>query len=150
MLILACQLLKPHAIGMVICVDTKDRGLGLSPGPTPCQRSQQVNSNILKLVYIKRNNLWPNGRAVVRRCYAVGGGPGVKPHGLQTFLHNNHTQTMSDTWRPRIGPRVLIPFSIQQTRVTLGFDNCQPINICHITTIWSYGPTTSDRTDWYS
>jgi hypothetical protein len=117
MLILTCQPLQPHAIGMVICVDTKDRGPGLSPDPTPRQRSQQVNSNILKLVYITSNNPWPNGRAVVRRRYAVGGGPGVEPHGLQTFLHNNHTQTMSDTWRPWIGPRVLIPFAIQQTRV---------------------------------
>jgi hypothetical protein len=52
------------------------------------------------------------GRSLLRLCSV--GGPGVEPHGLQTFLHNNHTQTMSDTWRPWIGPRVLIPFATKR------------------------------------
>jgi hypothetical protein len=36
---------------------TNDRGPGLSPGPTPCQRSHKVNLNTYKLIYITRHNV---------------------------------------------------------------------------------------------
>jgi hypothetical protein len=86
------------------------------------------------------------------------GGLGVEPRGLQLsfFYITNINQTMSDTWRPRIGPRVLTPFANKRTRVTSRFDSCQPMNAFHITFVRSYGPATSDRmdctdcTDWYS
>ena len=108
---------------------------------------------MFKHIYISRNNLWPIGRAVVRSHYAMGGGPGVEPRGLPYILHTTTSQPMSDTWRPRIGPCVLISFASQRTRVSSRFANNQPINICHVTTVRSYGPATSDRTDctdWYS
>jgi len=39
---------------------------------------------------------------------------------------------MSDTWCPRVGPRVLTPFASYRTRVTLGFDDHQPTKIFHV------------------
>jgi hypothetical protein len=84
----------------------------------------------------------------------MGGGPGVEPRGLPLhFKYETNNQIMSDTWRPRVGPRVLTPFASYRTRVTLGFDGHQPTKICHVTTVRSYGlygPATSDCTDWYS
>jgi hypothetical protein len=90
------------------------------------------------------------------KTYAVGRSGGRTPRPPIYILHNHINQSMSDTWHPRIGPRVLTPFASYRTRVTPGFDNHQPTKTCHVTTVRSYGlygPATSDCTDctdWYS
>jgi hypothetical protein len=60
------------------------------------------------------------------------GGPGVEPRGLHYFYIANIGQSMRDTWRPSIGPRVLIPFAANTTRVNIRLDNHHPIKICHV------------------
>ena len=54
---------------------------------------------------------------------------------------------MGDTWRPWIGPRVLILFATNRTLVNFLFAIQQPKKTYHVTIIRSYGPATSDRTD---
>jgi hypothetical protein len=75
---------------------------------------------------------WPNGWAVARRLYAVGGGPGVEPRGLPHFTQSTINQPMSDTWRPWVGPRVLILFAHKRTRVSTLLANNRPMKTCHI------------------
>ena len=42
---------------------------------------------------------------------------------------------MGDTWRPWIGPRVLILFATNRTRVNFLFTIQQPTKTCHVTTV---------------
>jgi hypothetical protein len=56
------------------------------------------------------------------------GGPGVEPRGLPHNFTQPYEPKMSDTWRLRIGPRVLTPFARYRTCVNSRFANNQPIN----------------------
>jgi hypothetical protein len=78
------------------------------------------------------------------------GGPGVEPHGLPYILHTTTSQPMSDTWCPRIGPHVLISFSIQpdmchlltrhlSTNQHLPRHPCTVVRSCHIRPYGLYG-----------
>jgi hypothetical protein len=76
-----------------------------------------------------------------------------KSHGRQTFEPINqkpNSQSMSDTWRPPVGPRVLILFVHKRTRVNTRFDDNRSMKMCHVTptatsscwyslATWSYG-----------
>jgi hypothetical protein len=50
-----------------------------------------------------------------------------------TYKHND--QRMSDTWRPRVGPRVLILFAQNEHVSTPYSPKNRPTKICHITVL---------------
>jgi hypothetical protein len=90
------------------------------------------------------------------KTYAVGRFGGRTPWLPIYILHNYINQSMSDTWHPQIGPRVLTPFASYRTLVTPRFDNHQPTKTCHITTLRSYFSVRSCHVrlyglyDWYN
>ena len=71
-------------------------------------------------------------------------------------MNQPNSQTMSDTWRPPIGPRVLILFAHKRTRVTIQFADNQPMKMCHIIQLTCHHDGTAlprgrtDCTDRYS
>jgi hypothetical protein len=48
------------------------------------------------------------------------------------FYIANIDQPTRDTWRPCIGPRALMPFAANVTRVNIQLDNQQPIKMHHV------------------
>jgi hypothetical protein len=63
------------------------------------------------------------------------------------FYITNINQPTGDTWRPCIGPRALIPFVVNKTRVSPQFASSQPITVCHViidtSSYGRYDPATS-------
>jgi hypothetical protein len=95
----------------VIC-ESNNRGLGLSPDSTPHQWLYTLNINTYSLVYITRNKRWSAGRRLVAKALSVGEVRGSNPVDSQcNFIYEKNDQRMSDTWRPRVGPRFLILFA---------------------------------------
>jgi hypothetical protein len=109
---IACTYNCPATIHMERSYNiANDHGSGLSLGLTPRRILHILNSNVIKWIYITTYNRWSNGSMVLAKALCGGGGPGVEPRGLQQFYTTTINQTTSDTWRPQIGPRVLIPFA---------------------------------------
>jgi hypothetical protein len=94
-----------------------DHGWWLSPGPTSRQYKIHVNLKPMIHTYITRNKRWRNGRAKVVKDLYGGEVRGSNPADSHNILHKTNTQSTSDMWCPRIGPCVLISFSIYRTRV---------------------------------
>jgi hypothetical protein len=108
----------------------RDQGLGLSPSPIAAQTNPYSNSNTICTTYMLSNAQWRAGWQLLAKSFPYPEVAGSTPANDKLL-----NQTTSDTWRPRIGPRVIIPLATKRTRVKLSYANCLPIRIFHIITL---------------
>jgi hypothetical protein len=130
--------------------------VGAKPQPDPPHTPYNINLNGLSPTFITSNTRWRNGHRTLLNRLDGGGGPRFKSgRAITNFTHNPFNQIMSDTWHPRIGPRVLISFAHKRTRVTSNLTaiNQQMLATCQLsisprqlaTCQPSYGSVTSPR-----
>jgi hypothetical protein len=104
---------------------------GAKPRPDPRQSFTYFKFKYIQMDICNKNQSWPNGRGSRAKSLGVGRGPGVEPRGLHhSFYTSIINQPTRDTWCPWIGPRALIPFAVNQTRVSMISIN-QSINLPH-------------------